>query len=73
MKYSKVKDHNGLVRNTETNAIISTNMSEYNSYKNAMSVKKQEKERIENIENKVEILQNDISEIKNLLLKIINN
>lgn len=73
MKHSKVKDHAGLLRDNETNAIVSTNMNEYNNYKNAMALKKQEKERIENIENKVETLQNDISEIKNLLLKIINN
>ena len=72
MKYTKVQDHSGLVRDNETNAVINTNMNEYNNYLNASRIKRQEKEKINAIEEQVNELKNDINEIKSLLIKLID-
>lgn len=64
-RYLKVEGHSYLVRDTVTNAIINQNSSEYKNYKQLKKVKDQEKERIDKLEN-------DISEIKSLLRQIID-
>jgi hypothetical protein len=68
----KVEGHNDLIRDIKTNAIINTNMNEYENYKTLKKIKEQEKQRIECLENDVSEMKNDLSEIKNLLRALAN-
>ena len=67
-----VKDHEHLFRDNHSKAIINTNKGDYETYVRTRERMNSEKERIENLEEKVNSLQGDISDIKNLLLKIVD-
>jgi hypothetical protein len=72
MKFSKVEGHTNLVRDQTTNAIINTDMNEYRNYKSLQQIKEDEKQKIESLENDINIMKNDLSEIKNLLRSLTN-
>ena len=63
----KVEGHNNLVRENDSNAIVNTDLSEYNNYLSLRSKRKQKSERIDNMENDLKSLKDDINEIKTLL------
>ena len=65
----KVKNHTDLYRDG-TGAIINTNKSDYDRYIATRNRLNTDKERIENLENKVDSLSSDISDIKNLLIQL---
>ena len=67
-----VKDHKHLFRDEDSKAIINTNKGDYEAYVRTRDRMNSEKERIENLEEKVNSLQGDISDIKNLLLKMVD-
>jgi len=71
-KYKPVENHNNLYRDVGTNAIINNNMSEYQSYVANRNKLQSDKERIDGLEEKVNSLQGDISDIKNLLMKLVD-
>lgn len=62
--YIKVKDHPNLVRDKRSSAILNIDNSSYNKYKQERDQKLQEKKEYEQ-------LKKDVSEIKDLLLKIL--
>ena len=64
MKYLKVKDHENLVRDKDTNVIININRSEIEQ------AKKRKAERIKK-EQEINNLKNEVSEIKSMLTKVI--
>ena len=68
----KVEGHNNLVRENDSNAIVNTDLSEYNNYLSLRSKRKQKSERIENMENDLKSLKDDINEIKTLLKALSN-
>ena len=72
MKFSKVEGYTNLVRDESTNAIINTNMNEYENYKSLQQIKEQEKQKMEILENDVNEMKNDLSEIKQLLRNLAN-
>lgn len=72
LDYYKVEGHNDLIRDKKTNAIINTNMNEYENYKTLQKIKEQEKQRMECLENDVSEMKNDLSEIKNILRSLAN-
>lgn len=72
MKPLKIKGHDYLIRDPETNSIINTNMLEYNEYLARRNSKTEECEKIKNIENEIEDIKNDLNEIKFLLRNLIN-
>jgi len=63
----KVEGHSNLIRDINTNAIVNTNMSEYENYKSLKKIKDVERERMESLENDMNEMKNDLNEIKNLL------
>ena len=67
-----VKDHKDLYREESSNSIINTNKSDYETYVRNRDRMNSDKERISSLEEKVDSLQGDISDIKNLLLKIVD-
>jgi DNA-directed RNA polymerase subunit E'/Rpb7 len=68
MKFVKVKDHPSLKRNTYTQAVINTSNSEYEEYK---KIQENASIRSRVIENEINSLKNDISEIKSILKQIV--
>ena len=68
----KVEGHNNLVRADNSNAIVNTNLSEYNNYISLRTKKKQRTNRIDNMENDLKSLKDDINEIKTLLRALSN-
>jgi uncharacterized protein YpuA (DUF1002 family) len=67
MNYQKVEGHSNLIRDVETNAILNTNVTEYNNYINMKKMKENESKRVENLENDLASVKDDLKEIKDLL------
>lgn len=72
-EYHRVKGHDDLIRDPNTNSIINTNVSEYNNYLTRRKLKNKETEKIENLEKDLSDLKNDIDEIKSLLRSLSSN
>ena len=60
-----IEAENGMARDTNNNALISTNKQKYKNYKQELELKQNEKKRIQNLESSVE-------EIKLLLQQLLN-
>lgn len=71
MSYVKIQSHNHLYRDTETNAILNTDMEELKAYYADVELKKKEIMEKQKLENKVNKLEEDIGEIKHLLRNLI--
>lgn len=63
--YKKVEGHSGLLRDMESGAVINNDATAYQNYIAMREQKLKEKERIDNLET-------EVSEIKDLLKQIIN-
>ena len=72
MDYIKVKGHDHLIRDPKTNAIINTNMSEYNEYLSRRDSKLKNNQKVQNLESDVANMKEDLDEIKFLLRRLIN-
>ena len=72
MDYVKVKDNEHLIRNTNSNCIVNTNKSEYEEYITRRKLKKSEKNKVDNLERDISTLRNEITEIKDLLRRLVN-
>ena len=73
MDFYKVKDHNDLVRDSKTGAILNTNSLDYDKYVAQRSAKSAEHEKTENIEQDLANLKNEINEIKSLLKELVSH
>lgn len=72
MDFLKVEGYNNLLRDTTTNSIINTNMTEYNQYIERRKLKDNENQKIQNLEDDVANIKDDLGEIKFLLRSLIN-
>ena len=70
-KYLKFEGHDGLVRDISTGAVLNINKVEIERAKELKKQKLLEKENQQSINNRIESLENDVSEIKSLLLNLI--
>ena len=61
----KVKGHESLIRDENSNAILNTNLSEYDQYLSIRSKRKKGTDRIDNMENDLKSLKDDKSSIVN--------
>ena len=71
MKDVRVKGHSDLVRDPVTNAIINTNKSKYEEYISRRDIKKNETQKVQDLEDELSCIKNDLNEIKSLLKEII--
>lgn len=71
--FLKVKGKDGLVRDLSSGAIINTNTSDYENYLKKRNANKHVKEELEEQSKEINNIKNEISEIKQLLIKLINN
>lgn len=67
----KVEGHPNLRRDANTGAIINSNDSAYNNYMIRKANQNAEKNEIEEMKTDINLLKNDICDIKELLLKLV--
>ena len=71
MEEVKVKGHADLIRDPVTNAIINTNKSKYEEYISRRDIKKNETQKVQDLEDELSCIKDDLNEIKSLLKEII--
>jgi hypothetical protein len=69
--FLKVEGHNGLVRDMSTGAIINTNKSEYEEYMARKRMAEQREAEISKHSEDINILKNELQDIKSMLLEIL--
>lgn len=71
-RYLKVEGYSNLVRDCSSNAIVNQDKLGYESYKSLRNVRGKEKERLLMVEKEIANLKDDISTIKDLLIKLVD-
>ena len=71
-KYVKVKSDISLVRDVNSNAIISKNQSEFDKFLKLSQKKYEEKTKFDNMRSDLDSLKQDMDEIKTLLKNIMD-
>ena len=71
-KHIKVKSDISLVRDIESNAIISKNQSEFDKFIKLSEKKYAEKKKFDNMRSDLDSLKHDMNEIKTLLRNIMD-
>ena len=72
MSLIPVQDSPGIFRDSETNAIINKNTSDYDIYVRSRNKMKTKEQRIGELEKKVDHLTGDIGDIKSMLQTLIS-
>ena len=67
----KVMGHEDLIRDIKSNAIVNTNKSEYQIYMNRIKSREQQGDQIRNTIKEINILKQELFEIKELLKEVI--
>ena len=67
----KVEGHNSLARDVRSNAIVNTNKTEYQLYMNRIKSREQQGDQIRNTIKEINILKQELFEIKELLKEVI--
>ena len=69
-KYAKVEGHPNLLRDLSTNAIVNTDTIASEKYVKIRERKRQDQEKLSNMESEIEDIKSSINEIKHLLRKL---
>lgn len=67
----KVQGHDSLVRDTNSNAIINTNNTEYQLYMNRIKSREKQSDEIRTAVKEINTLKTELQEIKNLLKEVL--
>lgn len=70
--YVKVAGHDGLVRDTSNKAIVNTNTADYQRYVNQRDAQSARQAQIERHEVDINEIKQDLTEIKQMLLALLN-
>ena len=68
----QVEGNSSLVRDISSNAIINTNESDYQTYLKNKEIMSSRVEQLQNQNDKINKLENDINDIKTMLISLIN-
>ena len=71
--YIKVDSDSNLVRDTNNNAIINNNKTEFDKFLKLSEKKYKEKKEFDNLKSDVNSMKTDLEEIKSLLKSIVRN
>ena len=71
-EYLKVKDHPNLARDTESRAIVNTNLAAYEAAVARSRAKQKQKDELRDAVRDINNLKCEMHEIKNLLLKLVD-
>ena len=72
MDFVKVKDHQNLMRDPTSNAILNDNQSDYDEYVARREAANKAKEKSSNMEEDLANLKGEINEIKSLLKELVH-
>ena len=67
----KVEGHDSLARDIRSNAIVNTSKNEYQIYMNRIRSREQQSDEIRNTVKEINLLKQELFEIKTLLKKVI--
>jgi hypothetical protein len=67
----KVEGHDSLARDVRSNAIVNTSKNEYQLYMNRIRSREQQSDEIRNTIKEINVLKQELFEIKNLLKEVI--
>ena len=70
-KFVKVEGHSSLVRDSYSNGIINTNVSEYQVYMNRVKSREKQGDQIRNAVKEINTLKTELREIKNLITELV--
>lgn len=73
MTVLKVEGHSNLVKDTDTKAVVNTDKNSYEVYMQKVNARKQERSTVRGLVREVNELREDFKEIKNLLVKMVDN
>ena len=68
----KVNGHNNLARDLRSNAIINTNVTEYQLYMKRIKIRETQSDQIRSAVKEINTLKAELREIKNLLKKVVS-
>lgn len=74
-RYLKVQGHDGLVRDTATNAILNINNAEYENYLKQREMTEKKEAQLQLISQNTEdiiSMKNDLQELKSLIYQLLN-
>jgi hypothetical protein len=72
MEFVRIQDSDSLVRDLSSGAVINTNTTDYQNYLARKNSSKDMKQQIKQNSDKIEKIESDLSEIKHLLITLIN-
>jgi wobble nucleotide-excising tRNase len=72
MEFVKIQDSDGLIRDLSSGAVINTNTTDYQNYLARKNSSKDMKQQIKQNADKIKQIESDVSEIKQLLITLIN-
>ena len=67
----KVEGHSSLERDIRSNAIVNTNKTEYQLYMSRIKSREQQSDQIRNTIKEINILKQELFEIKNLIKEVL--
>jgi hypothetical protein len=67
----KVEGHESLARDIRSNAIVNTSKTEYQIYMNRIKSREQQSDEIRNTIKEINLLKQELFEIKNLLKEVL--
>ena len=70
-KYLKVEGYTSLVRDINSNGIVNTNVSEFETYMKRIRNREQQGDQIRNAVKEINTLKTELREIKNLIKEIV--
>lgn len=70
--YVRIKDHQNWIRDTETGALLNTSREELEAYYASREFHKQKEKEKKALENKVDKLEEDMTQIKELLQQLVS-
>ena len=71
-KYLKVEGYTSLVRDVNSNGIVNTNVSEFETYMKRVRNREQQGDQIRNAVKEINTLKAELREIKGLIKELIN-
>lgn len=69
----QVEDFKNLYRDSNSKAIINSNNDEYTKYMQAYNRRKKSKEKLDNTVDEINIIKQDMSEMKDILRQLLEN
>jgi len=69
-EFLKVENNNDLVRDVSSNAIINVNKTAYDNYMKSVNQRKNDKQDLRDAVREINVLKNEMKEIKQLLLNL---